>query len=230
MVPPSTGLPDPAATTLGERILELTTDIAGAIDFEGRVVGANPAFLRTGGPPVGEYASLSADQILDPDDLAALGVIWAELISGARDSAAVEIRLGPTPPERRWFLLSLVVDRDAQLVYLIGKDVHESRLAADQLGDAEARFRSAFDRSGVGMTITGLDARYLQVNEAFARMVGRSVAELTGRRVADISHPDDLDADRVLIVDLIANPGGVVRREKHYVRPDGSTVLVSLSV
>ena len=181
MVPPSTGLPDPATTTLGERFLELTTDVAGAIDFEGRVVGANPALLRTGASPVGELANLPAAQILHPDDLAALGVVWRDLVSGVRDSARIEVRLGPTPPERRWFLMSLVVDRDAELVYLIGKDIHESRLASDQLGDAEARFRSAFDRSGVGMTITGLDARYLQVNEAFARMVGRSVAELTGR-------------------------------------------------
>ena len=54
MVPLSTGLPDPATTTLGERFLELTTDVAGAIDFEGRVVGANPALLRTGASPVGE--------------------------------------------------------------------------------------------------------------------------------------------------------------------------------
>jgi diguanylate cyclase (GGDEF)-like protein/PAS domain S-box-containing protein len=230
VVPPSTGPPDPAATTLGERFLELTTDVAGAIDFEGRVAGANPAFLRMGGAPVGELANLPADRILHPDDLAALGAVWRGLVAGVRDSAAIEVRLGPTPPERRWFLLSLVVDRDAELVYLIGKDVHDSRMASDQLGDAEARFRSAFDRSGIGMTITGLDARYLQVNEAFARMVGRSVADLTGCAVSDISHPDDLDADRVLVVDLIANPGGIVEREKRYVRPDGSTVLVSLNV
>ena len=179
---------------------------------------------------MGELANLPAAQILHPDDLAALGVVWRDLVAGVRDSARIEVRLGPTPPERRWFLMSLVVDRDAQLVYLIGKDINKSRLASDQLGDAEARFRSAFDRSGVGMTITGLDARYLQVNDTFARMVGRSVAELTGRPVADISHPDDVDADRVLIRDLIANPGGIVEREKRYVRPDGSTVLVSLSV
>ena len=126
--------------------------------------------------------------------------------------------------------MSLVVDRDAQLVYLIGKDIHKSRLASDQLGDAEARFRSAFDRSGVGMTITGLDARYLQVNEAFARMVGRSSRSSRAGRSRTSPHPDDVDADRVLIRDLIANPGGIVEREKRYVRPDGSTVLVSLSV
>jgi len=230
VAPPSTGLPDPAATALGERFLELTTDVAGAIDFEARVVGANPAFLRAGGSPVGELASLPADQILHPDDLAALGVVWHDLVAGVRDSAAIEIRLGPTPAERRWYLMSLVVDRDAGLVYLIGKDVHESRLAGDRLGDAEARFRSSFDRSGVGMTITGLDACYVQVNEAFARLVGRSVDELTGLAVADISHPDDLEADRTLVVDLVANPGGIVAREKRYIRPDGSVVLVALNV
>jgi hypothetical protein len=45
VVPPSTGLAVPAAT-LTERFLELTTDVAGAVGFDGRLIGANPALTR----------------------------------------------------------------------------------------------------------------------------------------------------------------------------------------
>ena len=193
-------------------------------------MGANPAFTRVGGATVGDRAGANAHELLHPEDRAALGACWAELVAGARDTAAIEVRLGPAREGRRWFLLSLVVDREAELVYLMGKDVHEQREASNRLGDAEARFRSAFDRSGIGMTITGLDARYLRVNAAFARMVGRSVEELRGMAVGDISHPDDVDPDRSLIVELVANPGGIVEREKRYVLPDGSEILVMLNV
>jgi PAS domain S-box-containing protein len=173
----STGLPVPAPT-LSERFLELTTDIAGAIRFDGRIVGANPALTRLIGAGVGDLAGPRAVDLMHPGDRAALAARWVELIGG-HDAAEVEVRLGPEG-HRRWFLLSLVVDRDAGLVYVIGKDVHESRRATARLGDAEARFRSAFENSAIGITITGLDAHFVRVNAAFARMVGRTVDELVG--------------------------------------------------
>jgi diguanylate cyclase (GGDEF)-like protein/PAS domain S-box-containing protein len=221
-----TGRPVPARA-LSERFLELTTDIAGAIGFDGRLVGANPALKRLVGTEVGEVATTHAAALLHPDDRAALGERWAALLAGDRATTEIEVRLGMNP---RWFLISLVVDRDARLVYIIGKDVHASRESSERLTDAEARFRSAFESSAIGMTITGLDRRFVRVNEAFARLVGRSVDELTGASVTDVSHPDEIDADRALVAELLANPGGIVQREKRYVRPDGSEVLAMLSV
>jgi diguanylate cyclase (GGDEF)-like protein/PAS domain S-box-containing protein len=227
VVAPSTGLAVPAET-LSERFLELTTDIAGAFAFDGRIVGANPALTRLIGAEIGERAGANADGVLHPDGHSAIGARWAELVTGALDATEIEVRLGLDEP--RWYLLSLVVDRDAALVYLIGKDVHESREAAGRLSDAEARFRSAFETSAIGITITGLDARYIRVNEAFARMLGRSVPELTGLPVREVSHPDEWEADKELVVQLVANPGGIVEREKRYRRKDGREVLVKLSV
>src|SRR3954468_11282372 len=126
---------------------------------------------------------------MHPDDRIALGELWVELTGGERETAEIEVRLGPTD-ERRWFLLSLVIDRDTALVYIIGKDVPESRRASVRLGDAEARFRTAFEKSAIGMTITGLDARFVRVNEAFGRMVGRTVEDLTGASVREVSNHD----------------------------------------
>jgi diguanylate cyclase (GGDEF)-like protein/PAS domain S-box-containing protein len=100
----------------------------------------------------------------------------------------------------------------------------------ERLGDAEARFRTAFDSAGIGMAITGLDARFLKVNGAFARMVGRTVDELDGAPVAVVSHPDEQEADRALVRGLVADPASIAQREKRYVRPDGSEVLAALTV
>ena len=140
-----TGRPVPSRA-LSERFLELTTDVAGAIGFDGRLVGANPALKRLIGTEIGELATRDAATLLHPDDRAALGERWTALLEGACVTAELEVRLG-TRDERRWFLLSLVVDRDAGLVYIVGKDVHASREAAERLSDAQACFRSAFDNS-----------------------------------------------------------------------------------
>jgi PAS domain S-box-containing protein len=187
VAPGFTGRPVPGRS-LSERFLELTTDVAGAIGFDGRLVAANPALKRLIGTEVGELARPNAATLLHPDDRAPLRERWAALVGGDRTTAEIEVRLGM---RARWFLLSLVVDRDAELVYIIGKDVHESRESGERLTDAEARFRGAFESSAIGMTITGLDRRFARVNEAFARLVGRSVEELTGAPVAGVSHPDE---------------------------------------
>jgi diguanylate cyclase (GGDEF)-like protein/PAS domain S-box-containing protein len=109
-------------------------------------------------------------------------------------------------------------------------DVDEHRRALALLADAEARFSGVFESSGTGMTITSLDGRYVRVNPAFARMVGRSVDELAGMRVSDVTHPLDVDHDGEAIARLVADPTVEVRHRKRYVRPGGREVLASLTV
>ena len=206
-----------------------TTDIAGAVDFDGILVSANPALCALLGAEVGEHAGSPGREAMHPEDLPRLRQRWQEVLAGERDVAEVAVRLGPGA-DRRWYLLSMVADRDARLVYMIGKDIHERNGALERLGDAEARFRSAFESSGIGMTITSLDARFVRVNPAFARMVGRSVEECALLAVRDVSHPDEWEADGAVVADLLADPARIVRREKRYVRPDGSERLAQLIV
>jgi PAS domain S-box-containing protein len=98
------------------------------------------------------------------------------------------------------------------------------------LADAEERFRSAFESSRTGMAVTALDGRLVRVNAALARMVGRTVDELVGMRVAEISHPDEREADLDTIRRLIADPTQDVCRQKRYVRPGGREVWAMLTV
>ena len=229
MATPTTGLPLPAGT-LAERFLELTADLAGAVGFDGRLVSANPALARLLDAEVGAPLSARAAEVMHFEDRAALGERWRALVAGDRETAEIAVRLGAPAADRRWFQLSLVVDRDAELIYVIGKDVDESRRALDRLRDAEERFRSAFENSTIGITITSLDGRFVQINEAFARMVGRTADELIGVRVRDISHPDERAKDDQTFAEWSAAERTMtVNREKRYLRPDGTVVLTSLS-
>ena len=63
------------------------------------------------------------------------------------------------------------------------------------LQESEARFRGAFDAASVGMTLTGLDGTFIQVNERFAQMLGYSVDELMRLGVRGVTHPDDIAID-----------------------------------
>jgi diguanylate cyclase (GGDEF)-like protein/PAS domain S-box-containing protein len=86
----------------------------------------------------------------------------------------------------------------------------------------------AFDEAAIGMTITGLDARYRRVNRAFADMVGRDQDELVGVPISEITHPDDREADAAGIERMIHGEQDSYRAEKRFVRPDGTIVWASL--
>jgi PAS domain S-box-containing protein len=99
-------------------------------------------------------------------------------------------------------------------------DRHEAQAA---LAQSEARYRTAFEEATVGMVEISIDGRYIRVNRAFARMVGRSQEELIGMSYQDITHPEDRAGDEAAF-DQVRGDDLVVTREKRYLRPDGQVV------
>ena len=48
-----------------------------------------------------------------------------------------------------------------------------------------------FDQAAIGMALVGLDGRFLRVNRALCKLLGRSEAELLDRTIADLAEPGD---------------------------------------
>ena len=71
----------------------------------------------------------------------------------------------------------------------------DRRRAGDQiLGEVSDRLSRMFEESAIGMSQIGLDGRILRVNPAFAHTLGATPAEIAGRELAELLHPDDLAA------------------------------------
>jgi diguanylate cyclase (GGDEF)-like protein/PAS domain S-box-containing protein len=109
-------------------------------------------------------------------------------------------------------------------------DLTRLRAAEDALVTSEARFRRAFDESPIGMGLTSSDGRMLWVNDAYCVLLGRTWAEVVGRRASEFTHPADLpvaarSADKLL-------QGATTRGEceLRYVRPDSSIAWARVSL
>jgi diguanylate cyclase (GGDEF)-like protein/PAS domain S-box-containing protein len=93
------------------------------------------------------------------------------------------------------------------------------------LRDAEERFRSAFEKAGIGMAILSLDGRFLRVNRELTRMLGRSErALLAGAAIRDVSHPDEI-ATR--LGDFYRLASGAIeryKRDRRYLHADARTI------
>jgi diguanylate cyclase (GGDEF)-like protein/PAS domain S-box-containing protein len=102
--------------------------------------------------------------------------------------------------------------------------------ALDAARESEARFRSAFQDAIIGMSVTSPgDGRVLRVNTALSEMLGFTEAELTERRWADYTHPDDLDKGKDQILAALAGERDTFSCDKRYIHADGHTVWGSVS-
>jgi diguanylate cyclase (GGDEF)-like protein/PAS domain S-box-containing protein len=91
-------------------------------------------------------------------------------------------------------------------------------------------FRTAFDEAPIGMCLVRPDGGFLQVNAAFARMMGYPPEELVRLRVADITHPHDRPQNLALLRSLVSGELDRYAIRKLNVRRDGSTVPVLVNV
>ncbi|MEV6344748.1 PAS domain S-box protein [Actinoplanes sp. NPDC051851] len=98
------------------------------------------------------------------------------------------------------------------------------------ISESEARFRSLFESSPIGMALVGLDGAWLRVNPAVAAITGYTEQELLAVDFQRITHPDDLDADLALVERLVAGDIADYRLHKRYLRRDGGAVWCLLSV
>ena len=126
------------------------------------------------------------------------------------------------------------VDRDLRdLLMTVASQVteHVQRLEAEEhLEEARTRLRAAFEHAPIGMALVAADGRWISANPALCRITGYTEAELLGRTFADITHPDDLEADAALAARVLAGELDSYELDKRYVRPSGDTVWVRLSV
>jgi PAS domain S-box-containing protein len=101
--------------------------------------------------------------------------------------------------------------------------------AAGALRVNEQKFRKIFEHSAVGIAVVHSDGCLTDVNPAFRRMMGYSSAELANRNVADITHPEDMAAERELLQQILAGERTTYRMTKRFRRKDGSIFWGRLS-
>jgi diguanylate cyclase (GGDEF)-like protein/PAS domain S-box-containing protein len=109
---------------------------------------------------------------------------------------------------------------------LIAQDVHERVEREREIGEAQERFRRAFEDAPIGMAVASLDGSYLEVNQALCAITGYTAEALCGMHFSSITHPDDLAGDLVEIKALLDGEKRTSLAEKRYLRADGGIVWV----
>ncbi len=108
---------------------------------------------------------------------------------------------------------------------------YQTEKALAQVAKSEALFRAMVEQAPLGVALAdSVTARISEVNERFARIVGRTREELTSIDWIQITHPDDLPEQLNKMAQLNAGEIPGYQMNKRYVRPDGSPIWISLTV
>lgn len=125
---------------------------------------------------------------------------------------------------------------DSHKVAVLFKDVTANKLAERSLRESEARFRQSeervrgiFRQAMAGIAQVDLTGHFVEVNDRYCQIVGRSAEELCRLRMHDITEPEHRAENARELAQMFAT-GVPFSIEKQYLRPDGSKVWVSNSV
>ena len=94
----------------------------------------------------------------------------------------------------------------------------------------EERYAALFALAPVGIAQLNLDRRLEFVNDALCDILGYRRDQLIGRRLRDISHPEDNERTDAAVAELIGSEARRSGIEKRFLRPDGSVVWTKLTM
>jgi PAS domain S-box-containing protein len=143
----------------------------------------------------------------------------SEQITRGYSAGAVDYILKPVDPD-------VLRSKVAMLLALHQKNA--------ELRESEARFRAAFEGAPIGMGLSTIDGRWLEVNEAMCELLGSSRERLLSQPLWELAHPADRERERGATRRLLRDQPRLDQSEKRFMRPDGQVVHaivnVSLSV
>jgi PAS domain S-box-containing protein len=104
----------------------------------------------------------------------------------------------------------------------------ERHETAIRIAESEELFRLAFEDAPIGTVLSTLDGKLVQVNNAFAEMLGYTPGQLAGKSFSEITFPEDMAASETAFGQLRRGEIPAVHLTKSYLNNHGKAIPVEL--
>ncbi len=213
-------------------LLQASTDMIVVLDSNGIVTYASAASITILGIDAADAIGLNAFDFIAPENQEeALGRL--DFLSQPNAFTA-PLQWQLQRADGTWVWVEIVATSHLHNSAINGiivniRDIDERRRTEADLQEAEERFRSAFDEAPIGIILTDPDGRTMRVNKAYCDIFGRTQAELVGKPMGLIFHPEFLQDHSPDLRRLLNGTISNYRIERQCIHAEGYTVWVSIS-
>lgn len=209
-------------------LFDAMTDIVLVLDAEGRYVKIAPSAPQLLYKPSEEMLGKTVAEVLPATEAKLwLSYIKRTLITQQTERIDYTLQIGG---KLIWFEANISpfgFDR----VILVARDITQRKLTEVALQKSEDKFRNLFDDAPIALSLASVgDFRMVKVNDAHRQMFGYSDEELVEMSFADLTHPEDLEADLELVKQLIDGDIPRFQMEKRCAKKNGELMWVKLTV
>jgi diguanylate cyclase (GGDEF)-like protein/PAS domain S-box-containing protein len=202
------------------------TDVLGECRY------VNDHWCRLAGLTAEQAAGAGWVQALHPDDRDQVLQAWRQAIEQGNEFLT-NLRFRCPSGRVTWLNTRTVPlhDRAGQLTAYLGAnaDVTELKKTEETLQASEARFRSFFESSPVGISLTGPDKRWWEVNDRLCEMLGYRREQLLGLSWTKLTHSDDIAAEIQQFERVMNRRIDGYSLDKRFVRQDGTLLYAHVA-
>ncbi|MBF0620504.1 MAG: PAS domain S-box protein [Magnetococcales bacterium] len=199
-----------------------------------KFVDVNHAFCQMVGYDRDELLNMTFENITHPDDLKKDLQNLRHVISGQIDSFTMEKRYLHRSGSIVWGLLSvsLVRDEAGDPRLFIGQiqNISAQKKILEQLRINEEQLRRYFELGLIGIATTTIEKGWLEVNDRLCEIFGYSKQELSSKTWAELTHPDDLEADLTEFNRIIDGISNGYSMDKRFIHKNGEVIHAIISV
>ena len=126
----------------------------------------------------------------------------------------------------------LIRDNNGKKLYYEGflENITERKLIEEALLENEEQFRSTFEQAAVGIAHVAFNGKFIRINQRLCDITGYSHTEMLSKTFQEITSPDFIDTDIYNIENFKTNKTNTYKLEKKYIRKNGSSIWVNVTI
>lgn len=147
------------------RLFEISNDLLGIFNLEGRFLKVNPAYTKTFGYSSQEILKREFMSFIHPDDKKSVSEAMEQLKSGA-SVTNITTRYFTKKHGFKWIQWTATPELEVGRVYTIGRDISDFVIKKELLAKSEEKFRKLFENNQGILAIHDLKGCFIDVNDA----------------------------------------------------------------
>jgi PAS domain S-box-containing protein len=169
-----------------ERFFELSLDLLTVVGFDGQLKRVNPAWEDLTGWSAAELTARPYAEFIHPEDRERTLAEAARLADPGAATRDFELRFTTRDGEWKWLLFSAQGHPEQQVIYAVGKDITDRKVAEGAVQDSEQRFRAVTQSVNDAIISADSDGRIVFWNEAAGEMFGLDADTALGRELVEL--------------------------------------------